>query len=438
MNGMVRGLDFKGNKRPVFVDGARTSFVKSFGVFEDCDSLELFSRVVDGLVRKSEVDPQEVNEVIAGAVIPQPKNPNVGRDAAIVAGLPVSVHGYTLNRACTSSLQTIADAAKTIAFGHANLIVAGGVECLSDVPIVYSKKARKFLVKFSKTKTASQRFSMLKEFSAKAWLPTPPGLTETLTGFTMGEHAEMMAKIWGISREAQDKFAEASHHKASAAQKDGRLAQEIVPVWPGPKHVECIDQDNIIRADTNFDSLSKLRPAFDKKFGTITAGNASALTDGAAAALICDEARAKSLGLVPKALIRDFIFVGVQPHPQLLIGPALAIPMLLNRNGLSLDQIDRFEIHEAFAAQVLCCLAAMESKEFNEKNFGSSKPFGSIPAEKLNVNGGAIAVGHPFGATGARLVTSLSNELHRSKTKLGVIAICAAGGMSGAMLIEAI
>ena len=424
-----------GNGRPVFIDGVRTPFVKSFGVFQEADTLELYSRVVDGLIRKLNLDPEHLDEISAGVVIPQTKNANVARDAIINLGLPSHIHGYTTNRACTSSLQTIADTAKSVKFGHPVVNLAGGVECLSDVPISYSKEARQFLLALNKARSTADRLSIIKNFSAKDWLPKPPALAEPLTGLTMGESAEIMVKINKISREEQDRFAVASHQKAKAAQDAGKFNEELIAVWPSPKF-SCIDQDNIIRGDSSVDKVGGLKPVFDKKHGTITAANASPLTDGASVALIADEKRARDLGLKPKSLIRDFVFVGVDPTEQLLIGPALAIPLLLKRNGLSLDNIDLFEIHEAFAAQVLSCLRSMESEDFCERYFGEKKAFGSIPEEKLNVNGGAIAIGHPFGATGARLVTTLSNELIRSDKQLGLIAICAAGGMAGAMLIE--
>ena len=426
------------NKRPVVIEGARTAFVKSFSAFEDCDALELYSRTIAGLIQKSGVDPDEIDEISCGVVAPQTKNGNVARDAIINLGLPSHIHGYTLNRACTSSMQTIADAARTIMAGHGQMILAGGVECLSDVPIVYSKEARRFLVKLNKAKSPGARVGLLTEFSAGAWLPKPPSVSEPMTGLTMGEHCEIMAKKNALTREEQDKFAASSHHKAAKAQEAGIFAEEIIPTWAPPKFQACVDKDNIIRGDTTIDALSKLRPAFDKKYGTITAGNASALTDGAAACLIADEAFAKSLGLKPKALIRDVVFVGVNPHDQLLIGPAIAIPMLLKRNGLEIKDIDLFEIHEAFAAQVLSCLKSMDSADFCEQYFGERKAFGAIPEDKLNINGGALAIGHPFGATGARLVTTLTNSLVRNNKNLGVIAICAAGGMAGAMLVERI
>lgn len=430
-----RSLLPEGNNKPVFIDGVRTPFVKSFGAFEKADCLELYSRAVDGLLRKLEIDVQEIDEINAGVVVPQPKNGNVARDTAIALGLPPHIHGYTVNRQCTSSLHTIADIAKEVKAGHPIMGLAGGVEVLSDVPITYSKEARQFLLALNKAKSPADKLAMLSSFDAKAWLPQPPAIAEPLTGLSMGDSAEVMAKINGITREQQDKFALASHLKAAAAQQAGKFDEEIVSIWAPDKYT-AIDKDNLVRGDTTLEKLGTLKPAFDKGYGTITAGNASALTDGAAVALIADEARAKALGLKPKTRIIDSFFVGVDPLEQLLIGPAVAIPYILRRNKLSLADIDLFEIHEAFAAQVLSCLRSMESKDFCQRYFGDSKAFGTIPEEKLNVNGGALAIGHPFGATGARLVITLSNELIRSNKNLGLIAICAAGGMAGAMLIE--
>lgn len=427
-----------GNRKPVFINGLRTPFVKSFGVFEDCDALELFSRVTQEMIRKAAFDPQLIDEILCGVVIPQTKNANVARDTIINCKLPLSIHGATLNRACASSMQTIADASRSIAVGQARLVLAGGVEVLSDVPIVYSKEARKFLVKLSKTKTTTDKVKMLAQLSLGAWLPKSPALAEPLTGLTMGESAEIMAKKNAITRDEQDAFAESSHRKASVAQEKGYFAQELITVWPSPKFNPAVSADNLIRKDTSLEALAKLKPVFDRKYGTITAGNASPLTDGAAVSLIADEEFARSIGLVPKLRILDTVMVGIDPFDQLLIGPAIAIPMLLKRNKLELADIDLFEIHEAFAAQVLSCLKSMESKDFNQKYFGFSQAFGSIPAEKINVNGGATAIGHPFGATGSRLVTTMSNELDRRQKRLGVIAICSAGGMAGAMLVEKI
>lgn len=432
-----RQRDREGNKVPVFVDGIRTAFVKSFGEFEDCDGLELYSRTVDALIRKTEIDPNEIDEISCGTVIPQTKNGNIARDSILNLGLPTHIHGYNLNRACTSSLQASANAAMEVTFGHPSIVIAGGVEVLSDVPITYSKIAQKFLIKLSKAKTTAAKLNLLKDFHASAWLPKAPALAEPLTGLTMGQHGEVMAEINRISRADQDEFAVSSHNKAAAAQESGYFDEEIFAFWPTPNYKTCINKDNIIRSDSSLESAAKLKPAFDKKYGTLTAANSSPLTDGASAAIIGDEKVVRNLGLKPKLRIIDFDFVGVNPWEQLLIGPAVTIPRILQRNNLSINDIDRYEIHEAFAAQVLSCTRSIESDEFCNKYFGTSS-MGAIPLDRVNVNGGAIAIGHPFGATGTRMLTTLANELIRSDKSLGLIAICAAGGMAGSMLVERI
>lgn len=428
----------EGTRIPVVLEGARTPFVKSFGSFADSDALELFSRTIDGLVRRTDAPVECFDEIICGVVTPQVKNTNVARDTILNLGLPPHIHGYSLNRMCTSSLESIGNAVKNIMTGQSQMILAGGVDVLSDIPITYTREARKALLSLTKAKSLATKASALGRFFPKALAPKPPGITEPLTGMSMGEHAEVMAKLNGITREAQDALAMLSHQRAAAAQESGKFAREIVPVWPGPRFTDTVERDNIIRADTSVEGLAKLRPAFDKKYGTITAGNASALTDGAAAVVIADESKARSLGLRPRALIKDMVFIGVDPYEQLLIGPAITIPMILIRNGLGITDIDLFEIHEAFAAQVLSCLRSMESPDFCQRHLGISHAFGEIPQEKINVNGGAIAIGHPFGATGARLVMTTINELESRGARYGVIAVCAAGGMSGAMLIERI
>lgn len=421
---------------PVFIDGVRSPFVKSFGAYDGVDCLELFSRTVAALLRKIDVNPHEIDEVAAGIVVPQPKNPNVARDAIINLNLPHRIHGSTTNRACTSSLHTIANAAAVIGSGQPVMVLAGGVEMLSNVPIVYSEKATKFLVKISRARSNVERLKLLSQLSAKDWIPKPPSLLEPLTGFTMGEHAEQMAQLNNIPRAEQDEYALTSHQRASAARKAGKFDTEICPIWTSTNYSKVVDADNIIRDDADLASLQRLRPVFDRKYGTITAGSSSPLTDGAAVTLIADIQRAEALGLTPKAKILDFMFVGVDPYKQLLIGPAVVIPQILQRNKLTLKDIDLVEIHEAFAAQILSCQRALASADFFAEHCGNGKPCGEIPADKLNVNGGAIAIGHPFGASGARLVTTLVNELQRSDKTLGLVAICAAGGMGGAMLIE--
>ena len=425
-----------GEHVPVFIDGVRSPFVKSFGAFDNIDCLELFSRTVAALLRRIDIDADEIDEIAAGIVVPQPKNPNVARDTIINLNMPHRIHGSTTNRACTSSLHTIAAAAATISSGQPAIVLAGGVEMLSHVPIVYSDAATKFLIKISKARSNVERLKLLSQLSAKDWIPKPPSLLEPLTGFTMGEHAEQMAKLNHIPRSEQDEFALASHQKASTARKENKLAAEICPIWLPPDYKKVVDADNIIRDDADLSSLQRLRPVFDRKYGSITAASSSPLTDGAAVTMITAAKRAQDLGLAAKAKIRDFMFVGVDPFKQLLIGPAVVIPQLLRRNKLSMKDIDLFEVHEAFAAQILSCQRALATADFFTTHFGTSKPCGEIPADKLNVNGGAIAIGHPFGASGARLVTTLVNELQRRDKTLGLVAVCAAGGMGGAMLLE--
>ena len=426
----------QGSSKPVIVGGVRTPFVKSFTLFKDMDSLDLSAAVVNGLIHNLGVEPELIDEIIMGAVIPQIKNPNVARDTILQLGLPSHIHGFTLSQACASSLQSVTLAAKTIAYGHPHLIVAGGVECLSQVPITYSEGARKTLIALSRAKNLALKWKALKKFQLSHWIPSPPPLAEPLTGLTMGQHGEIMAEKNEISRKDQDLFALASHQKASQAQKKGILAEEILPLWPAPHYKDVIDHDTIIRSEGTLESLSKLKPVFSKPYGTLTAGNSSPLTDGAAATLVCDEKRAKALGFEPLVEVVDVEFVGCDPYDQLLVGPALAIPRILKKHRLKISDIDRFEIHEAFAAQTLSCLELMDRKKFFEDNFGTSRVLGRIPDEKINVNGGAIAIGHPFAASGSRLVNSLALELKRHNLEYGLIAMCSAGGMAGCMLLK--
>jgi acetyl-CoA acyltransferase len=413
----------------------RTPFVKSFGVFEQETALSLSVRVVTEILSRSGLDMNSVGEVIWGTVIPQLRNPNVARDLVLFAGLPKSIPGYTLNRACASGLQAIQCASDSIALGRCQAVVAGGVEVMSDVPIAYSEEARRFLTKLSRSKSFGQKLSLFQKLNPKAFLPNPPALAEPFSGLTMGEHGEIMAVKNNISRLRQDTMALESHQKASAAWQEGRLAQEVIPHLTTGEKPTWVEKDNVLRPDISLEALAGLKPAFDKKFGTITAGNASALTDGASGVLLCGSQFAKAQGLPILGYIVDSLTVAVDPGDQLLIGPALAIPKLLSKHGLTPSDISIFEIHEAFAAQALSCLDAMESAAFQEKN---SLPLlmGALPAAKVNPDGGSLAYGHPFGATGARLVSRALHGLQRTNGRFAVIAVCAAGGMGQAMLVE--
>jgi acetyl-CoA acetyltransferase family protein len=414
----------------------RTPFVRSFGVFENETALNLSLKVVLELLARQKFDPSLVEELVWGAVVPQTKNPNIARDLVLFAGLPKNIPGYTLNKACASSLQTISSLADAIALGRHACGLAGGVEVLSDVPITYSDDARRFLTKMSRSKSLKEKALLLADFNPKSFLPIPPALAEPFTGLTMGEHGEIMAVKNNITRLSQDQYAEQSHKKAYRALTSGDLQEEVIPVWTGKDKSLFVDQDNIIRSDTTLDSLSKLKPAFDKRNGTLTPGNSSALTDGAAGVLLASESFAKEHKLNIMGYIVDSCTVAVDPHDQLLIGPAIAVPKLMQKYGLSIEDVGVFEIHEAFAAQVLSCLDAMNDAAFCAKHLGMKQAFGNIPAEMLNQDGSSLAYGHPFAATGARLVGRALRIAARTKSKYAVLGVCAAGGMGQAMLLE--
>ncbi len=422
----------------VVVDAVRTPFVKSFGAYDNETTLSLSLHAARGLINRVPVDPKEISEVVWGVVVPQTKNPNIARDVVLYSGLPKSTPGFTLNKACASSIQTILSASDGIALGRQELVLAGGVEVLSDVPITYSDKARKFLTKFSRAKSLTQRLALLKNVSPADFLPKPPALAEPYTGLTMGEHGEIMAVKNNISRERQDEYAMMTQVRAHKAIEEGYLKEEIIPVWAGKKSENVVDRDNIVRGDTTMEGLAKLRPAFDKKYGTLTPGNSSALTDGASAVLLASEDYAREKGLPMLGRIVDAHTIATDPNDQLLIGPAYAIPQLLERNGLSMADVDVFELHEAFAAQVLSCLDAMADEDFCLNKAGLKKVFGQIPLDKLNLDGSSLAYGHPFGATGGRLVSRALRILARTGKKRAVLAACTAGGMGQAMLVETI
>lgn len=423
-------------ERVAVIGAVRTPFVKSFGVFEHETALSLSLRVASEIISRTGVQASDIDECIWGVVIPQTKNANLAREIVLFSGLPTSIAGFTLNKACNSSLQTAEIAVDRILLGKNKLVLSGGVEVLSDVPIPFSDEARRFLTKMSRAKSFKERLSLIGSVNPKWFLPKPPALAEPFTGLTMGEHAEIMAVKNNISRARQDEFAYKSHINAASAMEAGFFKEEIIPVWTGKDKNIFVDKDNMVRADTTKEAMEKLKPVFDKKNGTITAANSSPLTDGAAATLLASENYVKEKKLPILGYIIDVVTVGVDPNDQLLIGPAYAIPKLLKRNNISKDEIDIYEIHEAFAGQVLSCLDCMNNENFCQEKLGMPA-FGNIPAAKINIQGGAISIGHPFGATGARLIGNALRIVNRKNGKYAVVAVCAAGGMGMAMLLEA-
>jgi acetyl-CoA acyltransferase len=422
--------------RIAVVDGARTPFVKAGTAFKGMDALDLASIAAGELVVRTGIDPAEIDLSIFGTVIPSVSAPNLGREVVFRTGLPMDIPGTTVNLACASSNRAICFGAEAILTGEAEVVLAGGAESLSNVPILFSDAAADRFMAANRAKTLPAKAAALAKLRPQDLAPVAPAIAEYTTGLTMGQSAEKMAKENDISRRAQDEIALMSHQRAAAATADGRMAEMIVPTFPGPKYGEAVTQDNGIRDDTSMEALSGLRPVFDKRYGTLSAGNSSPLTDGGSAVLLMGEEKAKALGLEPLGYIKSFAFTSLDPAGQLLQGPAYAAPVALDRAGVELADMDLVEMHEAFAAQILSNMKAFASKKFAEDELGRSKPVGEVDLDRFNVTGGSISIGHPFGATGARVVMQLLYELRRRDLELGLVTVCAAGGVGHAMVLE--
>ena len=427
--------DSRPGRRVAVIAGVRTPFAKSGTVFRDASAVALARHAARELLYRSEVDGREIDEVVFSQVVPSVLTPNVAREVSLLPQLPPSVPAYTLNRACASAAQAINNAADQITLGHADVVLAGGVEVLSDLPILHSRRFSRVLVEASKARSFGARAATLGRVRPRDLIPVTPAIAEPSTGETMGQSAEKMAKENGISREEQDRVALMSHQRAAAATADGRLTAEIAPWFGGPDSGPVITSDNGIRADTTAEALAGLRPVFDRKYGTVTAGNSSPLTDGAAAVLLMSEEKAKALGQEPLAYLRSYAVAAVDPGWQLLMGPVYAVPKALERAEIPWSELGLVEIHEAFAAQVLSNVQAWGSQAWAER-LGLPAPVGEVDWARTNVSGGSIAIGHPFAATGARLVTTLAHEMRRRDVQFGLISICAQGGMGYAMVLE--
>jgi acetyl-CoA acyltransferase len=430
-----RGLRGEGG-RVAIVDACRTPFAKSGTDLMDMDVVDLAGVAVAELVARNALDPEEIDYSIFGVVVASLHAPNLGREVVFRAGLPATVPGTTVNLACASSNRAITSGAEAILTGQCDVVLAGGAESLSNVPIQYSKGASRRLMEFDKAKNLGQRVAVVSKVRPRDLIPVPPAIAEYSTGMTMGQACEKMAKENAISRRAQDEIAYLSHQRAAAATVEGRFADEIVPTFPLPGYEKAVTSDNGIRSDSSSEALAKLSPVFDRRYGSLTAGNSSPITDGASAVLLMSETKAAALGYRPLGFIRSFAYASVDPGGQLLQGPAYAAPLALDRAGLQLADLDLVEMHEAFAAQVLSNMKAFASRKFTEQELGRSEPLGEIDLERFNVNGGSIAIGHPFGATGGRVTGQLLHELRRRDLNLGLITVCAAGGVGFAMVVE--
>lgn len=422
-------------ERIAIVQGLRTPFCKMGTAFHDVSAQELAAQVARELFERTGVDPKLVDEVIFGNVSHPADAANIARVIGLMAGLPHTTPAFTVQRNCASGLESVVAAALKIQAGEGRFVLAGGTESMSNIPFYFSKQLQDILSELGRAKDIPSKLQAILKLRPKHYSPRiglQMGLTDAICGLNMGQTAEVLAKEFGISRREQDEFSLLSHQRAAAAKE--RLKEEILPIIPGPKFKAAVETDNGVRENQTMEALAKLKPIFEKSSGTVTAGNSSQVTDGAVALFVMSESRAKELNLKPFGFIKAWAFAGVEPN-RMGIAPAHAIPQVLKKAGMTLKDIQAVEINEAFAAQVLACLKALESNEFAQK-FGYAGFTGKIDRNILNVNGGAIALGHPVGATGSRLILTMLKHMNRNNLSTGLVSLCIGGGQGAAMILE--
>ncbi len=423
--------------RVAVVAGLRTPFARLGSAYAGLSALDLGRMVVRELLERTAIDRREIGLVVYGQAVPNPTAPNIAREIVLGAGLPKTIEAFSVIRACATSFQAATSAAESILAGQHDVAIVGGADSASDVPITVSRNLASALVAAQKARTLGAKLRAFAHLSPRDLLPVPPALREPSTGLTMGEHAELMAKEAGISRIDQDRFAHRSHQRAAAAWDRGGFDEEVMHVVPAPRFDRPIAKDNLVRSDSKLESYAKLQPVFDRAHGSVTAGNSSPLTDGASALLLMKEEKAKELGLSPLGYLRSWAYAALDPDDGLLMGPAYASPIALDRAGLRLSDMDLVDMHEAFAAQVLCNTRAFASRRFAEDKLGrTTGPLGEIDEDRFNVNGGSIALGHPFAATGARMIHTVLRELKRRGGQFGLATACAAGGLGASVVLE--
>jgi acetyl-CoA acyltransferase len=425
----------KKRKEIVYIDGGRTPFLRAQSDFKRFSAYDLGRLAIAGLINKTQLEGEHIGHVYFGNVIQDINTSNVARESSMAAGLSDSIPATTLSMACISSNIALTTAADSIGRGQINAAIVGGVEVMSDIPIRFRKKFRQKLLETQKYKSPTDWVKFFKGLGPSDLLPEIPSISEFSTGETMGQSCDKMAAKYGVKREEQDAYAMRSHQLAFKATEEGFLKDEIFPVSVNNGNT-LVEKDNGIRPNTDMEKLGKLNPAFIKPHGTVTAGNASFLTDGASAGLVMDKDFALKNGYEPKAVIKSYTYVAQRPDDELLIGPAFAVPNVLDEMNLILDDIDVFEFHEAFAGQMLTVLKALNSDEFAKTRLNRKEKVGNVPYDKLNRWGGSLSIGHPFAATGIRLVTTAANRLIKENGKYALIAACAAGGQGHAMVIE--
>ncbi|WP_448210883.1 acetyl-CoA C-acyltransferase FadI [Colwellia sp. MEBiC06753] len=422
-------------ERIAIVAGLRTPFAKQATAFHGVPAVDLGKMVVNELMQKHDVDPAIIQQVVYGQVVQMPEAPNIAREIVLGTGMNVNTDAYSVSRACATSFQSAVNIAESIMAGIIDVGIAGGADSSSVAPIGVTKKLARTLLDLSKAKTLGQKFSLIRQLGLKDLLPVPPAVAEYSTGLSMGQTAEQMAKTHQISREDQDALAHRSHVLATESWAAGKLDGEVMTAHPEP-YKSFINKDNCIRENSELAGYAKLRPVFDRKHGTVTAANSTALTDGASAILLMREGRAKELGYKPLGYIKSYAFAAIDVWQDMLMGPSYATPLALARAGMELSDLTLIEMHEAFAAQALANMKMFGSKKFAQEQLGRDKAIGEIDMDKFNVMGGSLAYGHPFAATGARLITQTLNELNRRGGGVGLTTACAAGGLGAAMIVE--
>ncbi len=426
-------LELKGrNGRVAVVAGLRTPFARIATHFRDRSAIELGAMLVSELLARNNLNKDQVDQVVFGMTVMIPEAPFIAREIAIACGMP-DVDAYSITRACATSFQTVASAAESILAGTVDVAIAGGTDSTSSVRITTTPKLSATLRDANFAKSSVQKIKLLSSLRPRDIIPTPPSITEFSTGLTMGQNAEQMAQKWGATREEQDDIAHLSHSNAAKAWADGKMDGEVMTA-----HVDgrAIHEDNLVRKSSEREGYAKLKPVFDRDQGSVTAGNSSPLTDGAAAMILMSEARARALGYQALGYIRSYHFAAKTPQNDMLMGPVLAVPVALERAGVTLKDMTLVDMHEAFAAQIACNLKGLASAKYFKETMGRSKPVGEVDRRKLNVLGGTIAYGHPFGATGARLIVQTLNELKRRGGGMALNTACAAGGIGAAMVLE--
>ncbi|HJW45749.1 MAG TPA: acetyl-CoA C-acetyltransferase [Lysobacter sp.] len=429
-------------RRPIAIlGGQRIPFARQTTAYTHASNLEMLTATIDAVVKRFNLQSQRLGEVAAGAVLKHTRDFNLTREAVLASQLAPQTPAYDVQQACATSIETAILVGNKIGMGQIEVGIAGGVDSSSDAPVALSESYRQLVLALNRAKTGSDRLRILAGFRLSMFRPSVPNVNERRTGLSMGEHCELMVKQWGVTREAQDELALASHRNGIAAYEEGFYSDLVVPF-------QGLQRDNNLRADTSMEKLARLKPAYDKSsgHGTLTAGNSTPLTDGAAAILLASAEWANLHGIRPQAWLVDAETAAVDyagPHAEgLLMAPAYGVPRLLKRNGLSLQDFDYYEIHEAFAGQVLCTMKAWEDPDYCRERLGLTHALGSIDRSKLNVRGGSVGLGHPFAATGARILGSVAKQLmlHRSRTgkpARALVSVCAAGGLGATAIVEA-